>query len=157
MQIRRAEPQDYDRIIRVVDAWWGGRSMQLMLPRLFLNHFAQTSLVADEGGDLRGFLVGFLSPSADEGAYVHFIGVHPDERGSGLGRALYERFFVLAAAADRRVVRCLTGPSNRASIAFHRRLGFTLVPGGDEVDGVPVHRDYDGPGEDRVLFVRTLP
>jgi RimJ/RimL family protein N-acetyltransferase len=36
---------------------------------------------------------------------------------------------------------------NEASVAFHKALGF-------EVEKVA--RDYDGPGEDRVLFVKHL-
>lgn len=36
-------------------------------------------------------------------------------------------------------------------------MGFQLEPG-DRIDddGVPVHGDYDGPGLDRVCFVREL-
>jgi RimJ/RimL family protein N-acetyltransferase len=36
---------------------------------------------------------------------------------------------------------------NEASVAFHKALGF-------EVEKVA--KDYDGPGEDRVLFVKRL-
>lgn len=43
--IRPAEPSDYDRIVAVIDDWWG-RPVRAVLPRLFLDHFAGTSLVA---------------------------------------------------------------------------------------------------------------
>ena len=36
--------------------------------------------------------VGFMSQSRPAEAYIHFVGVHPDERGHGLGRRLYEHF-----------------------------------------------------------------
>lgn len=74
-----------------------------------------------------------------------------------MGSTLYDRFFTLARAAGRRQVRCITSPNNRNSIAYHTRTGFRLEPG-DRIDhdGVPVHGDYDGPGLDRVCFVREL-
>lgn len=55
-----------------------------------------------------------------------------------------------------REVRCITGPADRGSVAFHTRMVFSLEPGDHEED-VPVHADDDGPGADRVSFVRPLP
>ena len=146
--IRHAQPSDYGRVIGRVNAWWGGRDMAPMLPKLFFLHFEGTSFVAErEDGTIAGFLIGFLSQTSDDEAYVHFVGVAPDQRGSGLGRDLYERFFEAAAEQGRTVVRCVTSTANEDSIAFHRALGFV-------VDRVA--KDYDGPGEDRVLFVKSL-
>jgi len=48
-----------------------------MLPRLFLDHFHATSLVASSDDELVGFLIGFHSASAPHRAYVHFVGVAP--------------------------------------------------------------------------------
>ncbi|GAA1595344.1 hypothetical protein GCM10009693_04090 [Leucobacter chromiireducens subsp. chromiireducens] len=45
---------------------------------------------------------------------------------------------------------------NAASIAFHTRLGFDIVPGDRLATGIPVHSDYDGPGKDRVCFRKRL-
>ncbi len=80
IRLRAAEAADYDRVIAVVDDWWG-RPVQ------------------------------------------HALGVNPRERGSGLARLLYERFFALAVADGRRVVRAVTAPVNTASIAFHTAMG----------------------------------
>ncbi len=143
--IRLARPADHARVIAVVDAWWGGRAMAAMLPRLFFVHFRDTTFVAEEGGELAGFLCGFRSQTFADEAYIHFVGVDPARRGSGLGRTLYEQFF--AAVAPRTVVRAVTSPVNERSVAFHRALGF-------DVDGV--HRDYDGRGEPRVQLVKHL-
>ena len=121
--------------------------MRDMLPRLFFVHFADTSFVAERDGDLAGFLVGFLSQSRPEEAYVHFVGVRPDERSTGLGRELYERFFAVARGRGRRRVSCVTSPANAGSLAFHEALGF---------EASPPQPGYDGPGEDRVVLTRTL-
>ena len=154
--IRRARPGDYERIVAVVDDWWG-RPMTEKLPRLFLEHFSATSFVAETpDGALAGFLVGFLSPDREGEAYVHFIAVAPDGRGAGLARELYERFFTLARDAGRTSVHAITSPLNTGSVRFHRALGFTLEDGDAEQDGVPFTRDWDGPGVARVRFVRRL-
>lgn len=148
MEIRHAEPADYGRVIGRVNAWWGGRDMAPMLPRLFFVHFEGTSYVVDDDdGQLAAFLIGFLSQADPEEAYIHFVGVAPGHRGEGLGRRLYERFFADASGQGRRRVRCVTSPANEPSVAFHHAMGF-------EVEKVA--HDYDGPGEDRVLFVKTL-
>ena len=148
MIIRHAKPSDYGRVIGRINVWWGGREMAPMLPKLFFLHFEGTSFVADrEDGELAGFLVGFLSQSDREEAYVHFVGVAPEERGSGLGRTLYERFFEAVRGEGRTVVRCVTSPANEASLAFHHALGF---------ESERVAHDYDGRGEDRVVLVKRL-
>ncbi|WUH96775.1 GNAT family N-acetyltransferase [Spirillospora sp. NBC_00431] len=144
--VRQATPADYDRIIAVVDDWWG-REIHGILPRLFLDHFHRTSLVAESGGDLAGCLVGFLSPSQPDTAYIHFVGVNPDFRGTGLARRLYETFFAQAAADGRTAVRALTSTRNTGSIAFHEAMGFTTTHA----------PDHDGPSSPRVLFYRPLP
>ncbi len=146
--IRHAHPSDYGRVIGRVNAWWGGRDMAPMLPKLFFVHFEGTSFVIDdEDGQLAAFLIGFLSQSDPEEAYIHFVGVAPEHRGEGLGRELYERFFVEAREQGRTIVRCVTSPANEQSMAFHRAMGF---------EAERVAKDYDGPGEDRVLFRRAL-
>lgn len=147
VSIRTARPCDYDRLAPVVDAWWG-RPVQQGLPRLFLDHFWRTSLIAEnDQGELRGFLVGVLSPSDAFMAYVHFAAVVPEERRSGLATVLYDRFFELARRDGRRTVRAITSPQNVQSIAFHRRLGFEVSP--------PVS-DYNGPGTAAVVMERAL-
>ncbi|WP_336084685.1 GNAT family N-acetyltransferase [Nocardia sp. SSK8] len=145
-EIRRARPGDYDDLIAVVDNWWG-RTVVQNLPRMFLDHFHRTSLVAADADGISGFLVGFGSPSQPRTAYIHFVAVRPDARKAGLGRALYDRFFALARADGREVVHAITSPANFTSIDFHRSLGFTVV------GPVP---DYNGPGRALITFARAI-
>ncbi|MEV0704026.1 GNAT family N-acetyltransferase [Saccharopolyspora sp. NPDC050389] len=162
-QLRQAEERDHQRIVAAIESWWtdsrspaAARELSLLVPRLFLQHFSGTSFIAEQDGRMAGFLIGFLSADRAEDAYVHFVGVDPALRRSGLARRLYAKFFDAAASAGRRRVHCVTSPANSGSIAFHQRMGFELVPGDTEADGVPVHRDYDGRGHDRVCFVRDI-
>jgi GNAT superfamily N-acetyltransferase len=94
-KIRPISPADYGSIIAVLDKWWGGRQMSAMLPKLFFTHFYDTSFVAELNGKMVGFLVGFLSQSNPDEAYIHFVGIHPDFRKQGVGSILYRQFFRL--------------------------------------------------------------
>jgi L-amino acid N-acyltransferase YncA len=154
--IRQGTGADYDTVIPQLDAWWGGRSMASMLPRLFFAHFSPWTYVAERDSQTIGFLCGFQSQSDPSVVYCHFIGVSPAARGRGVGERLYERLFADALAAGCSDVLAVTSPQNRGSIGFHKSLGFTVIPGAGESDGVSWHPDYDGPGEDRVRFKRSL-
>jgi len=151
-QIRPLSTADYPLVTSVIDQWRGGRPMTDKLPRLFLEHFTDTSFAADRDGKLAGF----LSRSRPGEACIHFAGVAPAERGSGPGRQLYEAFFHAAQARGCVLVRAVTSPVNRGSVAFHQRMSFQLEPGDAEVDGIPVSSGYDGHGGDRVRFIRSL-
>lgn len=244
---RQAREEDHAPIVAAIQTWWSetrtpdeARELSLLLPRLFLQHFAATSLIlegrpepgrpatagaaklageapgtvdgvrpgglagaaepggvmgrgaggeahreayssAGEGsadgaavsvlptagdalrtngagpvGSLAGFLIGFHSPDRPGTAYIHFVGVHPALRQHGIARQLYERFFARAIADGRQEVRAIVSPANKPSIAFHRSMGFAPDGGDYESDGVPVYRDYDGPGHDRISFRRVL-
>ena len=154
--IRHAEPSDYQPVIGVVDEWWGGRRMADMLPKLFFVHFQPTSFVAVQDDKIVGFVTGFVSQTFPDEAYIHFVGVHPDFRRGGLARTLYERFFAAVQNFDCRTVRCVTSPVNRSSISFHRRMGFSVETSEKIIDGIPVIEGYDGKGEGRVVFYKTL-
>ena len=69
---------------------------------------------------------------------MHFLGVNPSQRGSGLGRTLHDAFGDAARERGMTTVRCVTSTLNTASVAFHTSIGF-VVEGTDaplEVDGV---------------------
>lgn len=118
-----------------------------MIPRLFFEHFPRTSFAVEgAGGEVVGFLCGFVSQADATVAYIHFVGIRPDHRQKGLGRELYAAFFRAAAAAGAVVAKCVTSPVNTGSQAFHRQMGFEAK----RVD------DYAGRGEDRLVFSRDL-
>ena len=122
--LRYLEETDFQPIIQVVDDWWGGRSVAVLLQKLFFVHFRPTSFVVEENGAIQGFLVGFRSQTTPTQAYIHFMGTHPQHRGKGIGRRLYQHFFEVVSALGCTEVLCITSPVNKGSIAFHRHMGF---------------------------------
>jgi ribosomal protein S18 acetylase RimI-like enzyme len=150
--IRHLEASDHHPVVEVVDAWWGGRSMKHLLPRLFFVHFQPTSFILEQDGAMRGFLIGFVSDTNPHHSYIHFVGIDPACRGQGFGRILYNHFFEAVKKLGCREVYCITSPVNKGSIGFHTSMGFEILPGDAEVDGVSVTSNYEGQGTARVLF-----
>ena len=134
----------------------GGRDLRALLPSIFFEHFRTTSFIAERDEALLGFLVGFLCPTHADEAYIHFAGVHPAWRRVGLARDLYGRFCEVARADGRHCVRAVTSVVNHDSIAFHQRLGFVLLPGDFEVDGLPAVEELGVPEGAIVRFELRL-
>ncbi|WHY55967.1 GNAT family N-acetyltransferase [Peribacillus simplex] len=156
MEIRSVKGSDYYAISPLINEWWDGRQMSDMLPKLFFDHFTNTSFIAEKEGEIVGFLIGILSQSQSDEAYIHFVGVHPEFRKNDIGRHLYHQFFHVVHQNGRKIVRCVTSPVNQSSIAYHLKMGFEMEDGDKLIDGVSVHSDYDGLDQDRVLFMKQL-
>ncbi|MCD4674838.1 MAG: GNAT family N-acetyltransferase [Desulfobacula sp.] len=156
MNIQHPKESDHPRIISVMKGWWKGRDLTHALPRLFLIHFKSTSFIVEHDEKLIGFLIGFFSPDHLDQGYIHFAGVHPDFQGKGLGKKLYFLFFKKCLKENRTLVRSCTSPVNKGSIAFHKRLGFQIIPSDQSIDDVPVSLDYSKPGDTKVLFKKIL-
>ena len=132
IRYRRPTEADYLTVVRVVDDWWGGRRMDVLLPRLWLQHFTGTSWLAEtDDGRLAGFLIGFLSPDHPDQAYCHMIATNPNLRQRGIGGELYARFFADARAAGRHRVVAITWPVDaRKPTIEHFKNAFSPVGAG---------------------------
>jgi len=140
---------DFAEARAVADAWFG-RPVGLTMHRLFFDQLGTSGVRAAsvaEPGRMLGVLLGFASLNDPELAYIHFVMVDPEARGTGVARALYYEFGQRMFAAGCRRVRTLAAPTNGRSLRFHESLGFT----GTFASG------YVGPGQDRVVFERSLP
>ena len=159
LRFRRPVEADHPTIVRLVDEWWAGQRVRDQLPRLWFRHFSGTSWIAETGdGDLAGFVIGFVSPDRPERAVLHMVGVDPNRRRRGVGRSLYERFSDDAARLGAHQIEAACWPANRAAIGFLQALGLVADsgPGSQSLYGSPAFADYDGPGEDRAIYVARL-
>jgi phosphinothricin acetyltransferase len=101
--------------------------------RAWLAGFAERGrhqlFVAEEGGRVVGWAgtLRFREKRAYDTTVEMTVYLAPDTTGRGLGAALYEALFAAIAGEDvHRAVAGITLP-NDASIALHRRFGFTEV------------------------------
>lgn len=91
MQIRGITKSDFDHIVSVSDRWWGGPSSDRTHP-VFFYELGERGLVAEDNGEIIGFLFGFAAPVDPPTAYVHMVGIHPDYRRQGVAKQLYSHF-----------------------------------------------------------------
>ncbi len=145
MIIRGIKKEDFDYIVSVLDRWWGGPSGERAHP-IFFYELGEMALIAEESGEVLGFLLGFLAPTQPPVAYVHLVGIHPDHRRRGVGKDLYEHFTRRARAAGAERIKAITTVGNEGSIRFHEALGFA----------VREDPDYAGAGRSRVVFTKDL-
>jgi len=152
MDLQLVEPRplmaaDFVAARAVAEAWFG-HPVGLTLHRLFFDQLGPGGAwIARADGSPGGFLLGMVSLSEPDLAYVHLHAVDPTLRGQGVGATLYRWFGEQAMEKGCTRIRALAAPQREGSIAFHRALGF---------DG-PLVADYLGAGEDRIVFERALP
>ncbi|MDM5187996.1 GNAT family N-acetyltransferase [Bacillus sp. DX4.1] len=146
MELRSINTDDYFKVIKVIDEWWGGRKMTHLLPRLFFEHFQSTSFILEIDGELASFIIGFISQTNNKEAYIHFVGVNPNYRKLGLAKKMYFTFFENVKKIGCDKVKCITTPINEGSIKFHRAMGFD----------VNLVENYAGENLDRIVFNKEI-
>ncbi|MBI5161411.1 MAG: GNAT family N-acetyltransferase [Micrococcales bacterium] len=139
--IRPAVPSDLEALVRINDAAAPAVPITPLEELRALVELSELALVVDDGTPA-GFLLA-MTPGRDYASenylwfsrrsaafvYVDRIVLDPRLRGAGLGRGLYERVFARGRELGAVEVTCEVNlqPPNPASLAFHRRMGFTEV------------------------------
>ena len=159
MNFDNATHDDFLAILRDLPDFWGSSGPELRtLPYHYpflVHQFGDTAFVLREDGRVVAYLFGFIATSEPVG-YIHLVGVRQSHQGIGIGRALYDHFEAVSRERGCAQLKAVTAPSNKDSQAFHTALGFEMAPGEPGEDGLPVFRDYHGPGEDLIIFVKPL-
>ena len=145
MKIRGITKADFDYIVSVLDRWWAGPSGERAHP-IFFYELGDQALIAEDNGELLGFLLGFVAPTTPPIGYVHLVGIHPEHRRRGVGQHLYKQFTERCRTAGARWLKAITNVGNEGSLRFHEALGFA----------VREEPDYAGPGRARLVFTKEL-
>ena len=154
MEIVNCSKKDFDQILLEIAEFWGDdRTLHIHHP-MFLYEFGNSAYVIKEGDTVIAYLLGFISQTGPT-AYVHLVGVRRSHQRNGLGHRLYEHFISFAKTQGCREIKAITTPDNLQSIKFHKSVGMELI-GSPNKDGIPVVKDYSGPGRDRVVFRKNI-
>jgi len=150
MELMLCTKDDFDQILREITDFWGDERTLFLHHPMFIHEFGDSAFVIKENGRVIGYLFGFISQTEPTG-YIHAIGVRLTHQRQGLGRLLYDRFTEFARSKGCKELKALTSPGNADSIAFHKAIGMELH-GEPNEEGIPVVKDYSGPGVDRGVF-----
>lgn len=163
LAIEPCTKQDFDFILENHAVYWDSElTLQLHHP-IFVFEFGDTAFVICDRGVIAAYLFGVIAQTGPV-AYVHLVAVHPDYRGRGLARRLYDHFMVVASRKGCTALKATASPMNAMSIQFHLALGMEMqgeaLPASEhtpELDEVKAVRDYLRPGSDRVVFLMDIP
>ncbi len=154
MELVNCSTVDFAQIITNIDDFWGSdRTLHLHHPML-VHEFGNTAFVIKDADTVCAYLFGFYSQTEPTG-YVHLLAVRNNYRRQGLARKLYEHFIECTRKNHYSKIKVITKPANLDSIAFHKSMGMKLI-GKDAINGINVVRDYGGPGEHRVVFMKHI-
>ncbi|TMK97409.1 MAG: GNAT family N-acetyltransferase [Actinobacteria bacterium] len=90
-------PSDVDRVMAVIESVWGDQAMPRALLRAF-QHAGSCFLGAETGGEVIGFVLGFMGSAEGPHLHSHMLAVRPEARSAGIGFAL--KLAQRAAAID---------------------------------------------------------
>ena len=132
--VRNLKEQDLEPIVRI-DAIAVGRKrvdyFRTKLNAAIRDSHPQVSLVAEADGMVVGFLLGALHYGeygrTETSAIIDSLGVHPEFRGKGVGRALMNQFVANVRAVGVETVRTEVAWNTFSLLEFLDRHGF--VPG----------------------------
>lgn len=142
--VRSITKQDFDYIVSVFDAWWGGPTTERASP-FFFHELGEHALIAEQDGRVVGFLLGLGVPTQGVG-YVHLVGIDPNARRHGVGKRLYQHFEEACRQTGFKQLKAIGMVGHEASWKFHTALGFEAR----EIS------DYAGPGRARMVFTKAL-
>jgi GNAT superfamily N-acetyltransferase len=153
-EITTCTKEDFDQVLAEFDQFWEHDRASALHHPTIIYEFVNSSFVIKDNGRVLAYLFGFLSQTEPTG-YVHLLSVRRGFRGQGLANRLYAHFELFARSCGCTRLKAITSPVNRLSIDFHRSIG--MLPSGEPgSQGVPVVKDYAGPGRDRVVFLKDI-
>ena len=154
MEVTTCSKEDFNQVLAELDQFWEhDRTAALHHPTI-IYEFGDSAFVIKQGSRVVAYLFGFLSQTEPAG-YVHLLSVRRGLRRQGLANRLYAHFEQFARSRGCTKLKAITSPTNTLSIAFHSGIG--MLPTGEPDDhGLPIVKDYAGPGRDRVVFIKAI-
>jgi GNAT superfamily N-acetyltransferase len=158
MLVRNAFPMDFIEVANKSKEWADIVVERESIYHILTEHFKSTCFIAEDRGQMIGYLLGLRSQSSPDEALVHLVQVAPRLRGNGIGRRMFKQF--QSSVKDMGCTRITTHsrPENNDCIRFYKAMGFEAV-GGEKtivVNGMPAVKDYNGPGKHRIVWVKNI-
>jgi len=155
--LRRPVSQDGAGVHRLVSRCPPLDENSLYCNLLQASHFADTSVAAQwEGGELAGFVSGYLVPQRPHTLFIWQVAVAEEARGLGLAGRMIREILCRPACAQVRHLETTITPDNAASWALFRSLARGL--GADCAESVMFDRERHFQGRhDSEMLLRIGP
>lgn len=126
VQFRQARSEDGQRLWALVKAMGGLELNTAYFYILYCTDFADSCVVAEQDGELAGFVLGHRPPQRPDAVFVWQVGVAPAFRQQGLAQRLIEALLEQQPVSVRWLEATVTPdnqPSRRLFSGIARRLG----------------------------------
>ncbi|WP_158736456.1 diaminobutyrate acetyltransferase [Alteribacillus sp. YIM 98480] len=93
---------------------------------ILCEYFSNTCMIAENEGEIVGFVSGFRHPEHHDILFVWQVAVAESERGEGLATTLIQKLLKSDECSDIKAIQTTISPSNKASLALFRKLSEQL-------------------------------
>jgi ribosomal protein S18 acetylase RimI-like enzyme len=158
-QIRNVIEADFIQISHIAEKCKPMTIMNNSTYHIFTKHFKNTSFVVEDiDGNLIGFLLGFISQNNPKEGYIHLLCIDLKLRREGIAKNLVKNFIKTVSDKGCKKVVLVTKPQNKISIKFYNKMGFIPYKSNQivQIEDMDVFKDYDGPGEDKIVLFKLI-
>lgn len=134
MNLRAPTELDGARVWRLLPRIGGLERNTCYAYVLLFSDFGDTCIVAEQDGELLGFVLAYRPPTRQDELFVWQIGVAPEARGSGLATRMLDALLERPACAGVAYLTATVSPDNEASrrtfasVARRRGVPFEIRP-----------------------------
>lgn len=150
MRLRRPTPEDGAALHNLVERCPPLDTNSRYCNLLQVSHFRDTAIVAEQNGQLAGFVSGYRIPDREDVLFVWQVGVAPEGRGQGLAPRML--LSLLERHADVRYLETTVTPGNEASAAVFQKVADTLDARLTRSVLFESGTHFDGEHDEEVLF-----
>lgn len=126
IEIRRAEPSDLTRIVRIEQESFGAEAF----PRRQLAYLSSRAKGAFFVALSAGVIVGYISlleRPRFANLRIYSVAAAPEARGLGIGQALLDRAVAYARERNAREITLEVSAANAPALALYRKNGFAVL------------------------------
>lgn len=127
--VRKMRTQDAEAILRINEKITG-TPHEAQWESKIIDHLSSHPLgclVAEDGGDVVGFILGDIRGwefAIPKSGWIEIVGVDPEYQGKGVARALIEKLHVFFRNHNVERVMTMVNWNDGGLVSFFRRLGF---------------------------------
>jgi diaminobutyrate acetyltransferase len=161
MEIRRSSVEDFLKLHELV-----GRIENIVqhpphFYKIMLRYFGDTIILAEEEGELTGFLLGFVSQTNPEEYFIWQLGVDPRYRGRKIAGKIMEETIKAAGEKGCRLVSATVEIVNIPSQRLFESSGFQIVTSSEDGElinenGKLAIKNYYASGTDQIFYAREI-